>query len=134
MATNSSVSASSRTCYCKKEAPLRTAKTELNRGQKFYGCGNFGLKGESPCNYFEWAGAEEEGTLNSKLEHKYYCEALFEGRNKDLMDEVHYLRDQIELEKNWKAEYKMKYELLLFKIRFLIVFVCVIVVYYFVMF
>ncbi|KAL6581122.1 hypothetical protein OROMI_007045 [Orobanche minor] len=55
-AAASSMSINSRTCYCKKEVPLRIAKTKSNRGQKFYGCGNFFVKGEAPCNYFEWAG------------------------------------------------------------------------------
>ncbi|KAL6536016.1 hypothetical protein OROHE_012860 [Orobanche hederae] len=129
-AAASSMSINSRTCYCKKEAPLRIAKTESNRGQKFYGCGNFFVKGEAPCNYFEWAVGDEDETRKSNIDYKSYCEALFEGRNKELMAEVERLKDDIEMEKNLKTEYKIKYELLIFKIRFLLVFFFAFGVYY----
>ncbi|KAL6507462.1 hypothetical protein OROGR_023657 [Orobanche gracilis] len=99
--TSTSMLTNSKTCYCNKDSPLRIARTEANRGQKFYGCVNYGVKGEQVCRFFEWA--DEEGVASSKLGFEMHRETLLEDRINELKDKVLGLRTAIEIERNLKT-------------------------------
>lgn len=124
-ATSSSSTNSKISCYCNKASPLRVAKTESNRGSKFYGCGNFGLKDEKQCNFFQWAGNDDR-----LKKEEYDFRSYTEERIKELKTEVAEVRKLLEIEMKQKTEFKIKYEILLLKIKFCVVTFCLVSVIY----
>lgn len=130
MASSSSIN-SKVSCYCNKESPLRVAKTESHRGERFYGCGNYGLKGKQVCSFFQWAENEEED--RSCLKSEEFYRDFYEERIKELKEEIRGLRCDLENEKKLKTEYRIRLEFCMQLFKYFVVCSCGIYVLYIIM-
>ncbi|KAI8556757.1 hypothetical protein RHMOL_Rhmol05G0279900 [Rhododendron molle] len=72
-------------CKCGIPAPIRTSKTEANRGRRFLGCINYKQPSRSGCDFFFWIDPERDTQKE-----------LLEADNNDMRRKISILTKEVE--------------------------------------
>ncbi|KAG5562312.1 hypothetical protein RHGRI_005139 [Rhododendron griersonianum] len=117
-------------CKCGIPAPIRTSKTETNRGRRFLGCINYKVPSVG-CDFFFWIDPERD-----------MQKEMLEANNKDMQRKISILTKEVEEitrenkvlrkknEKLTKKLQKAEAEVFGYKMKWLIILVVCIVVWF----
>ncbi|KAG5543059.1 hypothetical protein RHGRI_015971 [Rhododendron griersonianum] len=103
-------------CKCGIPAPIRTSKTETNRGRRFLGCINYKVPSVG-CDFFFWIDPERD-----------MQKEMLEANNKDMQRKISILTK--ENEKLTKKLQKAEAQVFGYKMKWLIILVVCIVVWF----